>query len=205
MKNKISKLLEKKNSADRIIIGIAGGSGSGKSTVSDLIKKGLHPHPAELVALDRFFKPVEELPTYWSAYHGSDRPNFNRPDSLKVDEMVSFCRKMSGHKIFLLEGHFALYYPGMRELMDIKCFVDIDIAEMLRRRTERNIANNYGGGPEEIFHYNKECVVPEYHSHILPTRAHADILIPNDTASRAERDAIIDALCASVSRIFGTA
>jgi uridine kinase len=191
-----------KSAADRIIIGIAGGSGSGKSTISDLIRTRLHPHPVEVIGLDRFFKPIADMPAYWSSYHGTNRPDFNRPDSLMADEMISFCRSVSGRGVALLEGHFALYYPELRQLMDVKCFVEAGIEEMLKRRTERNLANNYGGGAEEIFHYNRECVAPAYQRHILPTRAYADIVIPNDPASGAERDAIIDALCARILTVI---
>ncbi len=183
-----------------VTIGIGGGSGSGKSTVAAMLRERLQPLTVEVIGLDRFFKPPEQMPTYWSSLHGAPRPNFNRPESLDHEAMLAFCRNIAGPDVLLLEGHFALYFAPMRQLMDIKCFVEVEVEEMLRRRTERNLRNHYGGTAEEIFHYNRECVAPEYQRHILPTRAHADWIIPNSTTHTAARDAMIDRLCAEIRR-----
>jgi uridine kinase len=88
-----------------------------------------------------------------------------------------------------------LCYPEMRQLLDIICFVDAGIEAMLERRTERNLAANYGGDRDTILHYNRECVVPGYERYILPSRQHADVIIPNGSSATAERDALIQALC----------
>jgi uridine kinase len=82
--------------------------------------------------------------------------------------------------------------------MDVKCFVDIDLNEMLERRMRRNLAEGYGGGEEVIRHYNQECVGPEYIKYLLPTREYADIVIPNQRVLAAERDAILTALCEAI-------
>jgi len=191
----LAALLHDKTPGSQIIIGLAGGSGSGKSTVAQKIKAGLPGRKVEIFALDRFFKPEEEMPKYWSDYHQCYRPHYNHPDSLKVDEMVAFCQHISGCDMALLDGHFCLYYPAMRRLMDVKCFVDVDLDEMLERRTVRNLAEGYGGGEEVIRHYNRECVGPEYIRYLLPTREFADIVIPNQSALVEERDAILRAMC----------
>jgi uridine kinase len=203
VESRIDILLSSRKSSTCLRIGIAGGSGSGKSTVCDLILQGLRPCIPYVISLDSFFKPVDQLPKYYSNYHHNFQPDFNTPDSLMVERMVAHCKEVASPGVVIFDGHFALYYPEMRQLMDIKCFIDCDITEMLKRRTERNLANDYGGGAEEIFHYNQECVVPEYYRYILPTRTNADIVIPNDTASIAERDAIIYALCVRVLTLIG--
>ena len=131
----LTALLRHKTPGSQIIIGLAGGSGSGKSTVAQKIKAGLAGLKVERIALDRFFKPEAEMPRYWSDYHHAERPHYNHPDLLKVDEMVAFCDKIAGFDVVLLDGHFCLYYPAMRRLMDVKCSVDIDLDEMLERRT----------------------------------------------------------------------
>jgi uridine kinase len=194
----LAALLRHKTPGSQIIIGLAGGSGSGKSTVAAKIKAGLPGHKVEIFALDHFFKPEEDMPKYWSNYHGCARPHYNHPDSLKVDEMVAFCQQISGFDVALLDGHFCLYYPAMRQLMDVKCFVDVEVEEMLERRLRRNLAEGYGGGEEVIRHYNRECVGPEYIKYLLPTREFADIVIPNQGKKAAEQDAILRELCAGV-------
>lgn len=198
IKETLAALLRGKTRYSQVMIGIAGGSGSGKTTVVEKIKAGLPGCSVERVGLDRFFKPEDDLPRYWSAYHQAEQPHFNHPDSLKVDEMVSFCENISGFNVVLLDGHFALYYSAMRQLMDVKCFVDIDLQEMLERRTQRNLAAGYGGSAVNIWHYNQECVGPEYIRHLLPTRGYADIVIPNQRAMAAGRDAILRSLCEAI-------
>ena len=192
---RIEGLLRQRKNPDCLRIGIAGGSGSGKSTVAESIRKGLQPCTVEIVALDRFFKPVDQLPRYYSDYHQDHRPDFNRPDSLKHEDMLSFCRGFTGAGVVVFDGHFALYYPKMRRLMDIKCFVSLPTEEMLARRTSRNLAAGYGGDRATILNYNRECVLPSYEKFILPTMKHADIVVPNGSSDDSERDAIIDALC----------
>lgn len=203
IKQTLADLLRHKTPADPVRIGIAGGSGSGKTTVAERIKAGLRSCSVEMIGLDRFFKPEAELPRYWSDFHQQERPDFNRPDSLRVDDMLAFCSILTGSRVILFDGHFALYYSQMRALMDIKCFVEIDLAEMLERRTQRNLAVGYGGSAEEIWHYNRECVVPQYLRHLLPTRAYADIVIPNNHTSAAEQETIILSICEAVLAAAG--
>ena len=197
-KPEIEALLQNLGDPTCLRIGIGGGSGSGKSTVAALIKDQLDPPAVDVLRLDQFFKPVDEMPRYESSYHGTPQPDFNQPDSLKVDEMVAHCREIESPEVVIFDGHFSLYYPGMRELMDIKCFVSVDAEVMLQRRTERNLANNYGGSRENILHYNRECVLPSYEQHIFPTHRHADILIPNGDSETRKRDAMIRSLCQSI-------
>ena len=192
---RIDALLRARRDPACLRIGVAGGSGSGKSTICDLMRTGLQPCAVTIIALDRFFKPTDQLPTYDSLYHGDRRPDFNRPDSLRVDEMIAFCRGVDGADVVIFDSHFGLYYPEIRALMDIKCFVAVDPAEMLDRRTRRNLAIGYGGDRETILNYNRECVLPRYEEFILPTRNYADIVIPNGSAETAERDRWIGALC----------
>ncbi len=197
---RIDELLGRRTGSGCLRIGIAGGSGSGKSAVAEIIRKGLQPRTVTVVALDRFFKPTDQLPTYYSHYHHEDRPDFNRPDSLRVEEMVAFCRSVDGVDVVIFDGHFGLYFPEMRALMDIKCFVAIDPAEMLDRRMRRNLAIGYGGDRETILNYNRECVLPRYEEFILPTRDYADIVIPNGSTEETERGRLIDTLCHKIGR-----
>jgi len=193
----IADLLRRRRYAGCVRIGVAGGSGSGKTTVCRLIADGLRPRVCEVIGLDRFFKPVDLLPRYRSSLHAEPRPDFNRPDSLMAGEMAAHCRAVTGG-VVLFDGHFALHYPAMRDLMDVKCYVDAPLEEMLRRRTERNLAAGYGGDRETILAYNRECVVPGYEAYILPTRGFADIVIPNGPEDAGARDALIRALCAAI-------
>lgn len=192
---RIDALLRRRKDPACVRIGVAGGTGSGKTAVCELIRKGLHPCVTEVISLDRFFKPVEQLPKYYSSYHQNCQPDFNTPDSLVVERMVAFCREATVEGVVIFDGHFALYYPEMRELMDIKCFVAVDLAEMLERRTTRNLSAGYGGDRENILAYNRECVAPRHEEFIQPTQGFADFVIPNNGSDIPERDMLLGTLC----------
>lgn len=194
----IECLLRQRKRPDQVRIGVAGGTGSGKSTVCDLMSKALHPCPTTVIVLDRFFKPVDRLPKYYSSYHRNWQPDFNTPDSLMVERMVTYCQSVAVDGVIIFDGHFALYYDEMRELMDIKCFVAVDVPEMLERRTMRNLSAGYGGDRENILAYNRECVVPRHREFIQPTQSFADLVIPNNRAEAPERDALIGLLCRKI-------
>jgi len=89
--------------------------------------------------------------------------------------------------------------------MDIKCFVAVDVAEMLERRTARNLAAGYGGDRENILAYNRECVVPRHEQFIQPTQAFADFVISNNRSDVLERDALIAVLCRRIRSQYAVA
>lgn len=180
----------------QVTVGLAGGSGSGKSTVAADLVDALQPLAVQVIGLDRFFKPSEELPTYYSLHHGEGRPDYNRPDSLNEVEMIRVCSVPAEADVVILDGHLSLFYDGLRALMDVKCFVEASIEEMLTRRTQRNLAADYGGGLDTILHYNRECVVPGYERYILPSKVHAGIIISNDT--QQTRGAGVQQVCQSI-------
>lgn len=197
-KAKLARRLRQQRVAGQITIGIAGGSGSGKSTIAASIAQGLPSLDVEVIGLDRFFKPADELPRYYSAHDDAQYADYNRPDSLRVDEMIAACSQPAAADVVLLDGHLALCYEQLRACMDLTCFVDADVEQMLTRRTTRNLAAGYGGGAETIRLYNRECVLPGYEKHILPCRDQADLIIPNFDGASARRDAVIEALCQQV-------
>lgn len=180
------------------VIGIGGGSGSGKSTIADLLAAELKPLSVSVVHLDQFFRPPECMPSYYSSLHDGRRPNFNHPDSFDQTEMFARCGErveQAEHEVVIMEGILALYFSPLRSLMDLACYVSIDIDEMLRRRTARNLAAGYGGTAEEIDWYNRECVRPEHLRFNAPSADHAELLIPNDVERGEERSRAIADIC----------
>ena len=197
IRNTIKKLLDQRTS-HQIVLGIAGGSGAGKSTVAKYIVQQMLNYKIECLCLDQFFYPETEIPTYYSNYLKKEQPNFNRPDAMNFIKMVNHCREITGYDLVILEGHFALHQKEMRDLMDIKCFVDVEIQEILSRRTIRNLSINYGGDKETIENYNKECVEPTYKKYILPTKSYADILITNPTDVLPDENIVINLICEEI-------
>ncbi len=199
---RLDGLLRARQNPRCLRIGLGGGSGSGKSTVAALIRQHLLPLTTEVVGLDRFFRPAEQLPRYHSAHLAGPQPDYNAPDSLQVAEMVAHCRQYPEAEVHLLDGHFSLHYPELRALMDLRLFVAADLELMLERRTARNLAAGYGGSHEHILAYNRECVVPGYLGYIEPSRRFADLEIPNGEADTAARDTLIAALCQHIRLAF---
>ena len=144
------------------------------------------------------------MPTYFSAKHGEHRPNFNHPDSVELEEMIDSCRAAvagDASDVVIIDGILALHYEELRSLMHLRCYVTIDLEEMLARRTLRNLEAGYGGSAEDIASYNRECVSPQHQRYNAPTARFADVLIPNDTGTTEDRDRSIEEICVSVARL----
>jgi len=182
VKRLIRSRLEHNPANPQTNIAVAGGSGSGKTTFTKYLDSHLHGK-VTIVSLDEFFKEPNKLPKYFSNYHKDFRPDYNNPKSLKLKEMLEYCQNISGYDFVIFDGHFALYYPGIRELMGLKIFIELEIGKQLERRSKRNLAKAYGGTKEEIYHYNLDCVLPGYNNFIKPSKQFADIVINNDGAS----------------------
>lgn len=193
---------QQKQPGQPLIIGIGGGTGSGKSTIAAEIQRRLAPLSVTIVNQDKFFKPREEMPTYFSEYFRMPCPDFNRPDSIYADRMLAYCQQLSGMDVAILEGILMLYYPEMRQLMDLRCYVSLDLDEMLIRRTKRNLAAGYGGDYEEIAHYNLECVTRQHLRYNAPTERLAQLVIPNGNEEASQREEILTSLCAAIQRQF---
>ena len=112
--NSLDRLLGRTQTGEQVNVGIAGGSGSGKSTIAQRIKEELPNGAVEIIGMDRFFKPVAELPPYWSAFHQEQRRDFNRPDSFRVDRMFAECAAVAGFDVVIFDGHFTLYFSELR-------------------------------------------------------------------------------------------
>lgn len=182
-----------------LFLGIGGGSASGKTTIARSIQEHLAPLEVTLIHQDRFFKPVEELPTYYSEIHSGPKPDYNRPDSFRREEMFDFCRNIDGADVVILEGILALYYEELREWMDIRCYVEADADERIIRRIKRNLARwSY----DEIVDYYLESVRYQHARYNAPTQAHADLVIPGGMADTAQRDRMIESLCGAIRRCF---
>lgn len=189
-------------STKQLFIGIGGGTGSGKTTVAEEVMERLRPLNIHLMHQDKFFKPIDELPTYYSEFYQKPCPDFNRPDSFRLEEMVAACTAVSGYDVLILEGILVLYYAELRALMDICAYVDTPLAEMLIRRTQRNLARGYGGPFAEIAHYNLECVTPQHQRYNWPTRRFADVVIPNGLGDELLREKAVLQLLGLVEAKF---
>ena len=180
------------------IIGIAGGSGSGKTTVVKQIAKALPPHCAAVVPLDSYYNDTTNLtPEERAAI------NFDHPDAFDWKLLTEQTKKLkSGEAIeqptysyiesnrlkatvhvepkpvIIIEGIMALHYKKLRDMMDLKIFVDTDPDVRLIRNIRRDVVER-GRTVEMVLDHYENAVKPMHEQFIEPTKKFADIIIPS--------------------------
>lgn len=180
-----------------LVIGIAGGSGSGKTTFAEkIIEK--YPEDVTVVSHDFYYKPFSEM-NIEERY----KQNFDHPDSFDTDIMVSDIKKLvSGEdaclpvysfveftrlkekkhlrvpKILIIEGILIFHNEDLRNLCDIKIFIDADSDERFIRRLLRDI-NERGRTVDSVIESYLNRVKPMHNLFVEPTKKLADIIVTN--------------------------
>jgi uridine kinase len=180
-----------------LIIGIAGGTGSGKTTV---VRKIIERLPADQVAVlpqDSYYKDSSYLPMAVR-----QKINFDHPDAIEFDLLVSHIRqlqagktieqpvysyltctrqpqtvKMTPRDVIIIEGILVLTHPLLRSLMDLKVFVDADPDDRLMRVIQRDMEER-GRTVDEVLKRYEETVKPMHLQFIEPTKRYADLIVP---------------------------
>lgn len=188
---------------ESIIIGIAGGSGSGKSTFTNRIKNYFGD---EVVVLyhDNYYRRQDGIP-----FEKRVKVNYDHPDSLETDLMVEHLKMLKAGKaiecpvydysqhnrsdqtiriepkpVILVEGILLLADERVRDLLDIKVYVEADADERILRRISRDVKER-GRDLDGIIAQYLTTVKPMHYLYVEPTRAKADIVInsgKNDVA-----------------------
>ncbi|GMJ09385.1 uridine kinase-like 5 [Hibiscus trionum] len=195
----------KKYNKQPFIIGVAGGTASGKTTVCNMIISQLHDQRVVLVNQDSFYRSLNE------AQLGSAHEyNFDHPDAFNTELLLSCMEKLrrgqpvsipsydfKTHKsiepsrlvnpadVIILEGILVLHDSQVRNLMNMKIFVDIDSDVRLARRIQRDTVER-GRNISNVLDQYSRFVKPSFEEFILPSKKFADIIIPrggdNDVA-----------------------
>ena len=183
--------------ARRILIGIAGGSGSGKTLVARTIVRELGSEKVVIVDQDSYYKNLEEIP-----FRDREARNFDHPDAFDNELLAAHLRELlegkaidqpmydythhcrlpetrriSDHLIVVLEGILIFHDPELRALMDIKLFVDADADVRLIRRLKRDLIER-GRAVDSILRQYEESVRPMHLQFVEPTKRFADVIIP---------------------------
>lgn len=181
-----------------LIIGIAGGTGSGKTTVVRKIVDTLPANTVAVIPQDSYYNDQSDLPL-----EVRKKTNFDHPDAFEwpllahqIEELrqgraieqptYSYltCTRLpktvhvEPHDVIIVEGIMALYDKKLRDLMDLKIFVDAEPDERLLRVIERDIAER-GHPLEMLIDKYRNVLKPMHDEFIEPTKQHADIIIPN--------------------------
>lgn len=177
------------------IIGIAGGSGSGKSTFARRIANRF-PNDAALIHCDNYYLPHDDISLEERKSINYDTPaafEFSlmakQIESLKkmqdiISPVYDFTRHTRSDKtllirakpIILIDGILIFYDPMLRRLMDIKIYVETDADERILRRVRRDVAER-GRDIEDIIRQYLTTVKPMHNAYVEPTKAYADIIV----------------------------
>jgi uridine kinase len=180
-----------------LVIGIAGGSGSGKSTVVDKIIKSLPKNSVAIVPQDAYYKDNGHLTAA-----ERNRINFDHPSSIEfslLNKHLELLRSgqtipmpiysyltcaraketipMESKPVVIIEGILILTNPALRKKMDIKIFVDADSDDRLMRIIWRDIQER-GRSFQAVLQHYETYVKPMHLQFIEPTKRYADIIIP---------------------------
>ena len=171
------------------VLGITGGSGSGKSTLAAALAERLSDRlTVEVLGADRFFH--KELPTMVSPDTGEVLEDYNCPDTADYPAMLDYIRGKNDVDLLIVEGNGVLYFEEMRNLMDLKVFVDLPIEERMYRRIVRNMEAGRGT-MEEIASFYLHSARYSEAKWLLPTKRYADIILDGRTWNGKGMDLLV--------------
>ena len=180
-----------------VVIGVAGGTGSGKTTVARAILKRTGTQQISLIQHDAYYRDLADLP-------GAQRAmlNFDHPDALDNKLLIAHLRQLKAgrpiempvydftthtrtgqtrrvepHRIILLEGILIFAVESLRQLMDVKIYVDTDADIRFIRRLQRDIAER-GRTMESVIRQYLATVRPMHQEFVEPSKRYADVIIP---------------------------
>ncbi len=182
-----------------LIIGIAGGTGCGKTTVVNQIINELPDNEVGVISQDSYYNDLSHL-----SYDDRAEINFDHPRAIDFELLAEHLSELRignsieqpvysfakhnrtgdtllthPRKVMIVEGILILTNPAIRSMFDIKIFVHADSDERLIRRLKRDI-NERGRELEEVLHRYQTTLKPMHNQFIEPTKEYADIIIPNN-------------------------
>ena len=198
------------NRTPPLVIGIAGGTGSGKSTVAKVIIDRVGANHIALLPHDAYYKDLAQLAPAQRA-----TINFDHPDSLETSLLVEHIKLLKDHHsielpvydfkthtrthktihlepqpVILVEGILILAEPSLRELFDVKIFVDTDADIRFIRRLERDIAERGRTSTSVITQY-MTTVRPMHMEFVEPSKRYADVIIPEGGLNTVAMDMVV--------------
>jgi uridine kinase len=193
-----------------LVIGIAGGSGSGKTTVAQEILQRVGPDRIAFLQHDSYYKDLSKLPATQRA-----EINFDHPHSLETELLIEHIASLREGKpievpiydfstdsrttktftieprrVILVEGILIFTEPALREIFDVKIFVDTDPDIRFIRRLERDITER-GRTTQSVIQQYQSTVRPMHLEFVEPSKRYADVIIPEGGFNTAALDMVV--------------
>ena len=182
-----------------LIIGIAGGTGCGKTTVVKQIVEELPDNVVGVISQDSYYNDLAHM-----SKEERGKVNFDHPNSIDFDLLIEHLAQLRQgkpiekpsysfveetrlpetitvhpHKVMIVEGILVLSNAKLRDMFDIKIYVHADSDERLIRRLQRDIRER-GHDLEKVLHRYQTAVKPMHEQFIEPSKEFADLIIPNN-------------------------
>lgn len=202
-----------------IVIGVAGGSGSGKTTVVRRIVDSLGPDQATVLDHDRYYRDRNDL-----RFEERAALNYDHPDSLETDLLVTHLDQLrSGRPVevptydfsryarlpitatafprraIIVEGILVFVDAALRERMDIKVFVDTDDDTRFIRRLQRDVAER-GRTMDSVIDQYQSTVKPMHLEFVEPSKRYADVILPRGGHNTVAVDLLLTLIRSAAAR-----
>jgi len=203
-----------------IVIGIAGGTGSGKTTVANVILNRVGKHRIAYLPHDAYYRDLSKLPLAQRA-----AINFDHPNSIESELMIKHIQRLKDreaveipiydfsihtrtektirvepHPVIIVEGILIFAEPELRKLFDVKLFVDTDPDIRFIRRLQRDIAER-GRTTEMVIQQYLSTVRPMHLEFVDPSKKYADVIIPEGGKNEVAMDMVIARIEALLQRM----
>jgi uridine kinase len=202
-----------------LVIGIAGGTGSGKTTVANVILERVGARRIAYLPHDAYYKDLSDLPPMQRA-----TVNFDHPNSLDTDLLIQHIRMLKEWRpiempvydfkthsrtsqtihiepqpVILVEGILIFADPVLRQLFDVKIFVDTDADIRFIRRLQRDISER-GRTTESVIQQYLTTVRPMHLEFVEPSKRYADVIIPEGGLNTVAMDMVVARIEALLSQ-----
>jgi uridine kinase len=196
--------------ATSILIGIAGGTGSGKTTIADRIVEEIGTDNVVIIPLDAYYRDRNKLPL-----EEREKINYDHPSSFDIRLLIKHLRQLRGGKdvpklhydyvthtreilpekvlskpVTILEGIMVLENENLRDMLDVKLYVDTDPDVRLIRRLRRDILER-GRTFENVIKQYLGSVRPMHLEFVEPSKRHADVIIPEGGWNKVAIDMVV--------------
>ena len=206
----------------RVLIGMAGGSASGKTMVAERVTEELGTRKIVIIKQDSYYRDLSPLPLA-----ERQQQNFDHPDAFDRDLLLDHLRvlleggvvrmpvydfkrhrrmkktiRVSGYQIVILEGILILDDPLVRALMDIKVYIDTDSDVRLMRRIQRDVSER-GRTLTSVLDQYEQSVRPMHLQFVEPSKRYADIIIPEGGRNEVAIDLLVTKVRSILEGGFG--
>lgn len=194
-----------------LIIGIYGGTGSGKTTIVNMIASHFSSNDIEIISQDSYYKDNSDI-----SYEDRCKLNFDHPDAIdfnllhkhlknlrkgetveqpiydfKIHNRLKKTIQIKPKKILILEGILIMFHAEIRSIFDLKIFINANSKTRMERRIKRDIAER-GRSRDEVLKRYIETLKPMHEKFIEPTKIYANYIIENQFNNKLNIDELLE-------------